>query len=111
MFKQTGTRYANAWHHRQPAWYYLQVILTLWLPGSLLLPMLFKPWWRRIRRGDRRQWLLLGWAVLVLVLTGLLSLAGLALLVFAVGFIAKMGSWTAILPPGCFTRAGRAGFL
>nr|WP_194433845.1 glycosyltransferase family 39 protein [Stenotrophomonas maltophilia] len=67
LFKQTGTRYANAWHHRQPAWYYLQVILTLWLPGSLLLPLLFKPWWRRIRRGDRRQWLLLGWALLVLV--------------------------------------------
>ena len=33
LFKQTGTRYANAWHHRQPVWYYLQVILTLWLPG------------------------------------------------------------------------------
>jgi hypothetical protein len=30
--------------------------------------------------------------VLVLVLTGLLSLVGLALLVFAVGFIAKMAS-------------------
>jgi len=30
--------------------------------------------------------------VLVLVLTGLLSLVGLALMVFAVGFIAKMAS-------------------
>ncbi len=67
LFKQTGTRYANAWHHRQPVWYYLQVMATLWLPGSLLLPWLLRPWWRRLRRGDLRHWLLLGWAVLVLV--------------------------------------------
>ncbi|WMJ70106.1 glycosyltransferase family 39 protein [Stenotrophomonas sp. 24(2023)] len=67
LFKQTGTRYANAWHHVQPAWYYLQVMATLWLPGSLLLPWLARPWWRRLARGDGRQWLLLGWAVLVLV--------------------------------------------
>jgi hypothetical protein len=40
LFKQTGTRYANAWHHVKPAWYYLQVMATLWLPGSLLLPAL-----------------------------------------------------------------------
>ena len=66
LFKQTGTRYANAWHHRQPPWYYLQVMLTLWLPGSLLLPALVRPWWHRLRRGDLRLWLLLGWAVLVL---------------------------------------------
>ena len=38
LLKQTGERYANAWHHVQPAWYYLQVMLTLWLPGALLLP-------------------------------------------------------------------------
>ena len=67
LFRQTGTRYANAWHHVQPAWYYLQVMFTLWLPGSLLLPWLVPAWWRRIRRGDPRFWLLLGWAALVLV--------------------------------------------
>src|SRR5690606_14501873 len=33
LFKQTGTRYANAWHHHQPFWYYLQVMATMWLPG------------------------------------------------------------------------------
>ncbi|HBK47553.1 MAG TPA: hypothetical protein DDZ67_14190, partial [Xanthomonadaceae bacterium] len=59
LFKQTGTRYAAAWHHVQPAWYYLQVIATLWLPGSLLLPQLLPAWWRRIRRGDGRHVLLL----------------------------------------------------
>ncbi len=67
LFKQTGTRYANAWHHVQPAWYYLQVIATLWLPGALLLPWLLPAWWRRLRRGDSRFWLLLGWSLLVLL--------------------------------------------
>ena len=67
LFKQTGTRYANAWHHVKPAWYYLQVMATLWLPGSLLLPALVPAWWRRLKRLDGRWWLLLGWALLVLV--------------------------------------------
>ncbi|ANB18752.1 ArnT family glycosyltransferase [Dokdonella koreensis] len=67
VFKQTAARYAHAWHHVQPAWYYLQVIATLWLPGALLLPWLLPAWWRRLRRGDRRQILLLGWSALVLV--------------------------------------------
>lgn len=67
LFKQTGTRYAAAWHHVQPPWYYLQVIATLWLPGALLLPWLLPAWWRRMRRGDARVIVLLGWAALVLL--------------------------------------------
>lgn len=67
LFKQTGKRYAEAWHHVQPFWYFLQVMLTLWLPGALLLPWLVPAWWRRLRRGDRRVWLLLGWSALVLL--------------------------------------------
>ncbi|KAF1721584.1 ArnT family glycosyltransferase [Pseudoxanthomonas wuyuanensis] len=67
LWKQTGTRYANAWHHVKPAWYYLQVIATLWLPGALLLPWLLPAWWRRLRRGDSRIILLLGWSALVLL--------------------------------------------
>ncbi len=67
LFKQTGTRYANAWHHVKPAWYYLQSMLTLWLPGVLLAPWLMPAWWRRLRRVDPRYALLLGWALLVLV--------------------------------------------
>jgi 4-amino-4-deoxy-L-arabinose transferase-like glycosyltransferase len=67
LFKQTGTRYANAWHHHQPFWYYLQVMFTLWVPGSLLFPWLVPAWWRRCRRADPRYLLLLGWALLVLV--------------------------------------------
>lgn len=67
LFKQTGKRYAGAWHHVQPFWYYAQVIATLWLPGALLLPWLAPAWWRRMRRGDRRFLLLLGWSALVLL--------------------------------------------
>ena len=67
LFKQTGQRYASAWHHVQPPWYFLQVIVTLWLPGALLLPWLLPAWWRRLRRGDARYLLLLGWSVLVLL--------------------------------------------
>src|SRR5690606_38399347 len=67
LFRQTGTRYLNAWHHVQPPWYYAQTIATLWLPGVLLLPWLLPAWWRRLRRGDPRYVLLLGWAALVLL--------------------------------------------
>ncbi|KAB7764596.1 ArnT family glycosyltransferase [Xanthomonas maliensis] len=67
LFKQTGTRYAHAWHHVKPFWYYLQVMATLWLPGCLLFPWLLPAWWRRLRRGDPRYVLLLSWSLLVLL--------------------------------------------
>lgn len=67
LFKQTGERYVNAWHHVQPAWYYLQAVATLWLPGALLLPWLLPAFWRRLRSGDTDQWVLLGWCALTLL--------------------------------------------
>ncbi|MFP5373936.1 MAG: ArnT family glycosyltransferase [Gammaproteobacteria bacterium] len=67
LFRQTAIRYADAWHHLQPAWYYLQVIATMWLPGALLLPWLLPAWRRRWRRGDARLIALLGWSLLVLL--------------------------------------------
>jgi len=67
LLRQTGTRYVSAWHHVQPSWYYLQVIFTLWLPGSLLLPKLVPAWLHRLRRWDPRQVMLLGWALAVLI--------------------------------------------
>jgi len=67
LFRQTATRYVGAWHHVQPAWYYLQVIATLWLPGCLLLPLLVPAWRKRLARRDVRFIVLLGWAALVLV--------------------------------------------
>jgi len=67
LFRQTATRYANAWHHVKPWWYFGQVILTLWLPLSWLLPWLAPAWWRELKRFDARYVLLLGWALLVLL--------------------------------------------
>lgn len=67
LFKQTTERYAEPWHHQQPPWYYLEVIALQWLPLSLFLPWLIPAWWRRVRRGDLRYWLLLGFVVLIVV--------------------------------------------
>ena len=45
LFNQTIHRYGNAWHHRQPFWYFLvNVIPALWLPLTLLVPWLFSYW-------------------------------------------------------------------
>jgi len=66
LFKQTATRYTSAWHHTQPAWYFLEVIAGFWLPFSLALPWLFPRWRDAFRQRDARVWLPLGWALLVL---------------------------------------------
>ncbi|KGQ18031.1 Dolichyl-phosphate mannosyltransferase [Lysobacter dokdonensis DS-58] len=66
LFKQTATRYTAAWHHTQPAWYFLEVIAAYWLPFSLALPWLFPRWRDAFRARDARVWLPLGWALLVL---------------------------------------------
>ncbi|HKE44518.1 MAG TPA: glycosyltransferase family 39 protein [Steroidobacteraceae bacterium] len=67
LFHQTVTRYAAAWHHQQPFYYYLTVILPMWLPFVLLFPWLVPRWARQFRERDVRILLLLGWAVLVLL--------------------------------------------
>lgn len=68
LFKQTVTRYADAWHHIKPFWYYIiAVIPVFWLPLSLMLPWLVKPWWQACKQADARIILPLGWVVLVLV--------------------------------------------
>jgi 4-amino-4-deoxy-L-arabinose transferase-like glycosyltransferase len=67
LFKQTATRYAEAWHHHQPAWYFLQVIAVYWLPTSLALPWLVPAWRRAWRERDARTWLPLAWALLVVL--------------------------------------------
>ena len=67
LFKQTATRYAEAWHHHQPAWYFLGVIAVFWLPFSLALPWLARPWLAAWRARDARVWLPLAWGLLVLV--------------------------------------------
>ena len=67
LFRQTATRYIDAWHHHQPAWYFLEVVALFWLPFSLVLPWLFKPWLEAWRARDARIGLLLVWVVLVFV--------------------------------------------
>jgi 4-amino-4-deoxy-L-arabinose transferase-like glycosyltransferase len=67
LFHQTVNRYASSWDHHEPFWYQFGVMATLWLPAALALPWAIPAWWRRLRRGDPRYLLLLGWVVLVVL--------------------------------------------
>lgn len=67
LFRQTAKRYANAWGHHKPAWYFVEVMATMWLPTVLALPWAIPAWARRLRRRDPRILLPLAWCVLVLV--------------------------------------------
>jgi 4-amino-4-deoxy-L-arabinose transferase-like glycosyltransferase len=68
LFQQTVHRYAAAWHHVEP-WYYfiLNVIPGLWLPFSLLLIWLVPRWIAAWRERDARVWLPLAWVLLTLL--------------------------------------------
>jgi len=67
LLRQTVTRYANAWHHGQPPWYFVEVALTAWLPTMLALPWAIPAWRRRLQRRDPRYLLPLAWVLLVFV--------------------------------------------
>lgn len=67
LLRQTVTRYANSWHHGQPWWYFIEVLLTAWLPTALALPWAIPAWRRRLRRRDARFLIPLGWVLLVFV--------------------------------------------
>jgi 4-amino-4-deoxy-L-arabinose transferase-like glycosyltransferase len=68
LFQQTVDRYASAWHHVEPWYYFLvQVIPILWLPVSLLLVWLVPRWRDAWHARDARVWLPLGWTILVLL--------------------------------------------
>jgi 4-amino-4-deoxy-L-arabinose transferase-like glycosyltransferase len=67
VFVQTFGRYVDPWHHYRPAWYYLQVMATLWLPAVLLLPWLVPRWAAALRRRDARVLLPLGFAAVYLL--------------------------------------------
>ncbi|HET7201952.1 MAG TPA: glycosyltransferase family 39 protein [Steroidobacteraceae bacterium] len=72
LFHQTMTRYAGAWHHHEPAWYYFtNVIPVLWLPLIALVPWLW-PRWRgalgsAVRPRDTFVATLLAWVAIVLL--------------------------------------------
>ncbi|WP_246007393.1 ArnT family glycosyltransferase [Halomonas nitroreducens] len=68
LFKQTGERYADAWHHVKPWYYYpVEVMPWAWLPLVLALPWLVPAWWRRARRLDARVMMPLAGLLLVVV--------------------------------------------
>lgn len=67
LLRQTVTRYANAWHHGQPPWYFIEVALTAWLPTMLALPWALPAWRRRLPRDDARYFVPLAWVLLVFV--------------------------------------------
>jgi 4-amino-4-deoxy-L-arabinose transferase-like glycosyltransferase len=68
LFHQTVTRYAGAWHHREPFWYYfVRVIPVLWLPLIALVPWLWPRWRDAFKRRDTFVAVLLAWVVLVLL--------------------------------------------
>ncbi len=68
LFKQTVNRYASAWHHVKP-WYYfiVEVIPALWLPWSLLLFWLVPRFKAAFHERNARVWLPLCWLLIVLL--------------------------------------------
>ena len=67
LFKQTAQRYANAFGHFEPPWYFLEIIGMFWLPFSLCFFWLWRDWRDAWRQRDARVWLPLAWGVLVIV--------------------------------------------
>lgn len=67
LVRQTAKRYAASFDHHQPAWYFLEIIATMWLPTVLALFWAVPAWRRRLQRRDPRYLLPLAWCVLVLV--------------------------------------------
>ena len=111
LFKQTGQRYAAAWHHHQPWWYFGGVILSQWLPAVLALPWVLPRWRDALRARDVRVWLPLGWLVLMLLFFGLSSgkrevyiLPGLPV------FCLLLGPWLAEVLPRRWPRRLLRGF-
>jgi len=68
LFKQTGERYTDSWHHFEPPWYYLvEVIPLFWFPLSLALVWLVPAWVPLVKQRDARLILPLAWTIMVIV--------------------------------------------
>lgn len=73
LLKQTAKRYANAWHHHQPWWYFGMVMATQWLPAIAAVPFVAPRWREALKARDPRILLLLGWVACVLLFFSLSS--------------------------------------
>jgi len=73
LFGQTVDRYASAQGHLRGWWYFLETIPWAWLPVSLAIPLLIKPWKESFEARDLRIVLPLVWIVLVVVFFSLSS--------------------------------------
>jgi 4-amino-4-deoxy-L-arabinose transferase-like glycosyltransferase len=74
LFGQTIGRYAAAPGHWHAWWYFVGATIPwAWLPVSLALPWLVKPWLDAIRERDARIALPLAWIALVIVFFSLSS--------------------------------------
>ncbi|MEE4689371.1 glycosyltransferase family 39 protein [Pseudomonas alliivorans] len=74
LLHQTASRYASAWDHREPFWYFfVKVIPQYWLPLIFALPWLIPAWRRQLSKQDGRVLVLLGWVLLVLLFFSLSS--------------------------------------
>jgi 4-amino-4-deoxy-L-arabinose transferase-like glycosyltransferase len=68
LFRQTVTRYAEAWHHRAPVYYYfIEIIPLFWLPLIALVPWLWPRWREALRTRFTLVAVLLAWAVIVVL--------------------------------------------
>lgn len=67
LFKQTGERYVDPWHHFKPWHYFISsVVPAFWLPLCVLLLTQIKTVTRHIKQ-DPRIAVLFGWVVLVII--------------------------------------------
>jgi 4-amino-4-deoxy-L-arabinose transferase-like glycosyltransferase len=67
LFQQTVTRYAAAWQHHEPAWYFVvKVIPLLWLPLVALVPWLWPRWRASLAGRDTLTAVLLCWVLIVI---------------------------------------------
>lgn len=67
LFKQTATRYVEAWHHRQPVWYFAEIVALFWWPFSLSFLWLWRDWFAAWRNRDARVWLPLFFGLIAIV--------------------------------------------
>ncbi|MCJ7450904.1 MAG: glycosyltransferase family 39 protein [Steroidobacteraceae bacterium] len=68
LFRQTVTRYADAWHHHAPVYYYfVEIIPLFWLPLIALVPWLWPRWREAMRGRSTLIAVLLAWVVIVVL--------------------------------------------